>query len=77
MKIEVSAIIKQEIDIDEKEAFRLLCKTLYMDFILEDRDLYVFEEDNCVYECRSGGDCIIDERGDLYIGLMTIAKFWF
>ena len=67
----------KQIDIDKYEAFRILCKTLDMEFVLdEDIDFFVREDDcgdNCVYYIRDGHDEIYDWRGDLFVALRNVA----
>ena len=67
----------KQIDIDEYEAFRILCKTLDMSFVLnEDIDFFVRKDDsgyNCVYYIRDGHDEIYDDRGDLFVALRNVA----
>ena len=67
----------RKIDIDEYEAFRILCKTLNMGFVLnEDIDFFVRKDcygDNCVYYIKDGHDEIYDDRGDLFVALRNVA----
>ena len=67
----------RQIDIDPIEAFRILCKTLDMEFVLnEDIDFFVRKDeygDNCVYYIRDGHDEIYDWRGDLFVALRNVA----
>lgn len=67
----------KQIDIDEYEAFRILCKTLDMEFVLdEDIDFFVRKDDcgdNCVYYIKDGHDEIYDWRGDLFVALRNVA----
>ena len=67
----------KQIDIDQYEAFRILCKTLDMEFVLdEDIDFFVRKDDcgdNCVYYIRDGHDEIYDWRGDLFVALRNVA----
>ena len=63
--------------IDEYDAFRHLCKMLYMDAVLdEDTDYYVVKDDSgeCVV-CRmkDGHDEVYDDRGELFIALRNVA----
>lgn len=72
MKVEVTGIIRTEIDIEPVEALCTLCKTLYMEFALdEDREFIIKKNDydeNVVYE----GDKLIDDRGDLFIAIRNV-----
>ena len=65
------------IDIDCNEAFKILCKTLNMEFVLnEDINLFVQKDcygDNCVYYIRDGHDEVYDDRGDLFVALRNVA----
>lgn len=66
-----------KIDIEPKEAFRILCQTLRMDIVLaEDANVYVKKDeygDNCVY-CKCGTyDEKYDDRGDLFVALRNVA----
>ena len=74
MLVDVSVKSVMKIDIDDGEAFRMLCKTLYMDFVLdEDGDFYVNKEDGSVWEKVGEGDRCIDDRGSLFIALRNVA----
>lgn len=66
------------IDLKPEEAFRLLCETLNMDYVLdEDREFYVNRKEfgeNEVWECIPGRcDENIDDRGDLFVALRNVA----
>lgn len=73
--VETKAVVK--VDIDECEAFKLLCKTLGMDFVLdEDIDFFVKKDcydNNCVYCIKDGHDEVYDDRGDLFVALRNVA----
>lgn len=73
--VETKAIC--QIDIDSYEAFRILCKTLHMEFVLdEDIDFFVRKDcydNNCVYYIKDGHDEVYDERGDLFVALRNVA----
>ena len=86
MEVNINTKAVCTIDIDSSEAFRILCKTLHMDFVLdEDIDFFVRkndEEENCVYVIRNGHDELYDERGDLFVALRNVAvnmfpNLWF
>ena len=86
MEVNINAKAVCTIDIDSSEAFRILCKTLHMDFVLdEETDFFVRkndEEENCVYVIRNGHDELYDERGDLFVALRNVAvnmfpNLWF
>ena len=65
------------IDIECDEAFAILCKTLHMEFVLnEDIDFFVRKDsygNNCVYYIRDGHDEMYDDRGDLFVALRNVA----
>lgn len=63
--------------IEPEEAFRILCKTLSMDFILNDDPDYFVTKDasgqNIVCKGTNGKVKIVDDRGDLFIALCNVA----
>lgn len=65
------------INIEPYEAFRILCKTLNMEFVLnEDVGYFVnrdLDGDNCVYRTSNGNDEYFDYRGDLFVALRNVA----
>lgn len=74
--VKTSAIVN--IDIESDEAFKVLCKTLNMEYILNDEYDFYIEKDshgnNCV--CRrmpNGHPKRYDDRGDLFIALRNVA----
>lgn len=73
--INAKAVIKAEID--EGEAFRILCKSLSMDFVLdEDTDYFIKKDEwgeNGVYALKNGRDHKFDDRGDLFVALRNVA----
>lgn len=73
--VNAKAMMKAEIDVDE--AFRILCKSLSMDFVMdEDTDYFIRKDEfgeNGVYVYKSGYDHKIDDRGDLFIALRNVA----
>lgn len=75
MLIDMESIVKTKIDIDEIGALKLLCKTLYMDFVLDENTDYFVKEDengeNGVY-VTDGHDIKIDDRGDLFVALRNV-----
>jgi hypothetical protein len=77
MLVDVNAKAVCQIDIDSTEAFRLLCKTLHMDFVLdEDTKFFVKENDlgeKYVYHIKDGHDEIYDYRGHLFVALRNVA----
>lgn len=66
-----------QIDIDPAEAFRILCKTLDMEFVLDEDTYFYVLKDNygnkCVYRTTSGCDEEVDDRGDLFVALRNVA----
>ena len=64
----------RHIDIDEYEAFRILCKTLDMEFVLNTDVNFRVEKDedgeNRVYVLYNE---IYDDRGDLFVALRNVA----
>lgn len=66
-----------KIDIDDAEAFRILCRTLHMDFVLdEETDYFVRNDENgvpTVYVLNNGHDERFDDRGNLFVALRNVA----
>lgn len=77
MIIDVKTKAICQLDIEPEEAFRILCKTLNMDFVLnEDIDFFVresYQGDNRVYYINDGHDEEYDGRGDLFAALRQVA----
>lgn len=77
MLMNVNAKSVYQLDIESEEAFRILCKTLDMDFVLyEDIDFFVresYQGDKRVYYIRDGHDEEYDDRGDLFVALRNVA----
>lgn len=77
MLIDANIKAKYEIDIDECEAFRILCKTLNMEYVLdENRKFYVKKDeygDNVLYLKVYNQETIYDDRGDLFVSLRNVA----
>lgn len=75
VEIKAESIVKT--NIEESEAFRILCKTLYMDFVLdEDVDYFIRKNEfdkSEVYVVKNGLEIKIDDRGDLFIALRNVA----
>lgn len=76
MKVDIKANTIIQADIDEIEAFKILCKTLHMDFVLDEDTNYFVREGECgengVY-VTDGYDIKIDDRGDLFVALRNVA----
>jgi len=76
MKLDIKCKTVVNIDIDCEEAFRILVKTLHMDYILKDEDFRVHNNNDgelCVYKYTNGYEELFDDRGDLYKSLMEVA----
>lgn len=77
MLIDVNTKMVYQIDIESEEAFKILCKTLNMNCVLnEDIDFFVREScygDRRVYYIKNGHDEEYDYRGDLFIALRNVA----
>ena len=77
MEIKTEAIV--DIKITPEEAFKLLCKSLGMGFVLdEDTDFFVQRDsywsgENAVYTIENGHDEKYDDRGDLFVALRNVA----
>lgn len=75
----VNAKVKSicQIDINEAEAFRILCKTLNMEFILDEiTEMFVKKDEygeNTVYFIENGRERKLDSRADLFIALRNVA----
>lgn len=84
--VEVTARTRMTIDITSDEALRILCKTLGMEFLLDDEyDYYLkildhnledydpYCDQPCVcYKDEDGKDKVVDERGNLFAALCTL-----
>ena len=77
MIVDIETKTVQQINIEPEEAFRILCKTLNMEFVLnEDTDFFVKKDcynNSCVYYIKDGHDEEYDDRGDLFIALRNVA----
>ena len=66
-----------QIDIEPEEAFRILCRSLGMECVLdEDTKFFVRKNsynENTVYRTIYGYDSEYDDRGDLFIALRNVA----
>lgn len=77
MIMRVEAIKRENVDIeiDEIDAFKVLCKTLHMDFMLDDnKHIYAAEDTNTGEIVVVKDDKVIDDRGKLYIALCAVAE---
>lgn len=65
-----------QIDIDEAEAFRILCQTLNASFVLdEDVDMFAKEDEfgeNGIYFLENRKEQKLDDRGDLFVALRNV-----
>ena len=62
-------------DVNCNEAFRILCNTLHMPYVLdEDGEYFVDPEDECVYEAPNK---LLDDRGKLFIALRKLLVIFF
>lgn len=78
MQVEVTAVTKQIIDISPEEAFRVLCKTLDMECVLNEYSQYQIRTDEdgskYVYIGTKNSEIMrIDDRGELFIALRNVA----
>lgn len=77
MKVAVNTDSVLEINIDSDEAFRILCKILYMDFVLDEDTDYFVHKNSCgelaVYKTVNGHDKCVDDRGFLFVSLRNVA----
>ena len=77
MLIDIKTTTTQQVNIEPEEAFRVLCKTLNMEFVLnEDIDFFVrkdYYNENHVYYIKDGHDEEYDDRGDLFVALRNVA----
>ena len=78
MIVDVEAKAVCQIDIDAGEAFRVLCKTLHMDFVLDEDTDFSVEMDyetgeSVVYATKDGNKELYDDRGNLFIALRNVA----
>ena len=73
--VKVNAVIP--IDIDGEEAFRVLCKTLQMGFVLDEDKKFVVRRnrfgENGVYCMAGNQERLYDSRGDLFVALRNVA----
>lgn len=75
VEAKVKSICK--IDIEAEEAFYILCKTLDMDFVLdEDKRFFVRKDSDDelrVYIFENGHDELFDDRGKMFVALRNVA----
>ena len=78
MLIDIIEKANNQLDIDSGAAFRILCKTLDMEYILSmgANDFFVRKDHDGeirVYQTRNGHDKLYDDRGMLFIALCNVA----
>lgn len=78
MLVDLTTKAVLQVDINSEEAFRILCKTLHMEYILmEDLDDYFIkkneDDENMVCVTENGQEKVVDERGDLFVALCNVA----
>jgi hypothetical protein len=60
-----------EINVDEWQLFEMLCKELYMDFVLDtDRKFYIKNGRVCSME--NGAEKVYDDRANLFVALRNV-----
>lgn len=64
--------INYTFEIDAVSAFQMLCKTLKMDFVLDEDTDFRYHKGK-VYVMRNGQEKIYDDRGDLFVALRNVA----
>ena len=73
--VKVNSVVP--VDIDSEEAFRVLCKSLQMGFVLDENTNFVVRKnrfgDNCVYCTTNNQERLYDSRGDLFVALRNVA----
>ena len=73
--VKVNAVVP--VDIDSEEAFRVLCKSLQMGFVLDENTKFFVRKnrlgDNGVYYVTNGQERLYDSRGDLFVALRNVA----
>lgn len=76
--VDIYAKIEGKLKIDCDEAFRILCRSLNMAYILDETmdKLFVKRDtdgDLMVYRIVNGHDEVYDYRGDLFVALANVA----
>lgn len=77
LNIDVRCKSVVSVDIDEYDAFRILVKTLEMDFLLNGNYKYHIGSDYdgmYVYQIINGHNERVDDRGELFKALTEVAK---
>lgn len=78
MKLEVPVNAVIPIDIDSQTAFRVLCSSLSMDFVLSNEGQYFVRTakygEKEVWERQKDGSVVLyDDRGELFVALSNVA----
>lgn len=79
MLVNVRAIQNTQIDITPEEAFRILCKSLKMECVLENEGEYFVVHDGDIdglvvrERCDDGSDKVYSLRGALFVALSNVA----
>ena len=77
MKVKVIAKTKIDLDIDEMEAFRILCKTLDMECVLDEDTEFIVKNDEegelSLFVKEDDSEVFFDERGELFMALRNVA----
>lgn len=77
MLIDMNLSAVYQVNVDPAQAFDMLCKTLEMEFVMdEDTRYFVYADDdgdNHVYKTVNGCDHCVDDRGDLFLALREVA----
>lgn len=78
VKFRAATICKMEID--EGEAFSILCQALGMDFVMDEDTKFIIKPEiqdgyieKCVYVIKNGKETKYDDRGRLFIALRNVA----
>ena len=77
MKFNIQSTTNVIFNIESHEAFRALCKTLNMDFVLDEDGNYFIKrndnDENEVWIRKGKEEEKFDDRGDLFIALRNVA----
>lgn len=77
MLADVNAKVVCQIDIDSREAFRILCETLHMKSVLDEDTKFIVKKnedgENHLYAIKNDVEQHYDDRGDLFVALRNVA----
>lgn len=76
MNCKVKGIAQIDVEIDQYEAFRLLLKTLDMEYVFNDTQFFVRRDEddiNGVYVMENKEYVKFDDDGDLFVALRNLA----